>query len=78
MIRVGAQAFQLAFLVGVGMALARLLTPDDFGVYAMVLTLTAFVDNFRDFRPAHGRGAGGGPDTRRPQCPLLADPTAST
>ena len=49
MIRVGAQAFQLAFLVGVGMALARLLTPDDFGVYAMVLTLTAFVDNFRDF-----------------------------
>ena len=49
MIRVGAQAFQLTFLVGVGMALARLLTPDDFGVYAMVLTLTAFVDNFRDF-----------------------------
>jgi PST family polysaccharide transporter len=48
-LRIGAQAVQVVLLVGSGMVLARLLTPDAFGVYAMVLTLTAFVGSFRDF-----------------------------
>lgn len=48
-LRVGAQAVQLLLLVATGMVLARLLTPRDFGLFAMVLTLTGFVGSFRDF-----------------------------
>lgn len=48
-IRVGAQAVQLLVFVGTGMVLARLLTPGDFGLFAMVLSLTGLVGSFRDF-----------------------------
>ena len=48
-LKIGAQIVQLALLAASGMLLARLLTPEDFGLYAMVLSLTALVDNFRDF-----------------------------
>lgn len=48
-LKIGAQVGQLALLGASGVLLARLLTPEDFGLYAMVLSLTAFVDNFRDF-----------------------------
>ncbi len=48
-VRLAAQGAQVALGVGVGMALARLLTPRDFGLVAMVTTLIAFVGSFRDF-----------------------------
>jgi O-antigen/teichoic acid export membrane protein len=48
-IQIGAQALQLALIIGSGMALARLLTPEDFGLLAMASSLTAFVGNLRDF-----------------------------
>lgn len=48
-IQIGAQAVQLVLIVGSGMILARLLRPEDFGLLAMVGSLTAFVDSFRDF-----------------------------
>src|SRR5262245_61758531 len=48
-IQIGAQAVQLALTVSSGVILARLLRPEDFGLLAMVSSLTAFVDNFRDF-----------------------------
>ena len=43
------QAVRVVLLVGSGVVLARLLTPADFGLMAMVTTLVAFVESFRDF-----------------------------
>lgn len=48
-VRLLAQGFQTIVAVGTGAALARLLTPADFGVYAMAFTLIGFVSWFRDF-----------------------------
>jgi PST family polysaccharide transporter len=48
-IRVIAQVIQFFIAVGSGMILARLLRPEDFGIFAMVGSLTAFVGSFRDF-----------------------------
>ncbi|NJN16611.1 MAG: lipopolysaccharide biosynthesis protein [Oscillochloris sp.] len=48
-IRIIAQAVKLVLVIGTGMTLARLLTPADFGLFAMVGSLTAFVGSFRDF-----------------------------
>lgn len=47
--RLLAQLFQTVLAVGTGIALARLLTPVDFGVFAMAFTLVGFVTWFRDF-----------------------------
>lgn len=47
--RLLAQAFQTVIAVGTGIALARLLTPRDFGVFAMAFTVVGFVTWFRDF-----------------------------
>ena len=44
-----AQGVQLLLLVGSALVLARLLTPDDFGVAAMVSTVAALVMGVRDF-----------------------------
>ncbi|MGH7553239.1 MAG: oligosaccharide flippase family protein, partial [Longimicrobiales bacterium] len=46
---IGAQAARLLISIVTGMALARLLDPTDFGIFAMVLSLTAFVTSFSDF-----------------------------
>jgi len=43
-----AQACKFAIGIGSTAILARLLTPRDFGLIAMVLALTGFVDRFRD------------------------------
>lgn len=43
------QVAQIALMVGSGMALARLLTPRDFGVVAMVTAVSTFFLRFRDF-----------------------------
>lgn len=48
-IQIGAQGVQLTLMIGSAMVLARLLTPGDFGLLAMVSSLTAFVVSFRDF-----------------------------
>lgn len=40
---------RLVIMLASAMLLARLLTPADFGVYAMVATLTALVENLRGF-----------------------------
>ena len=48
-IRLGAQGVQFALTIGSGAALARLLTPRDFGLFAMSTSLIAFVGSFRDF-----------------------------
>jgi len=48
-VRLLAQGFQTLFAVASGIVLARLLTPTDFGVYAMAFTLIGFVSWFRDF-----------------------------
>jgi len=43
------QAVRVLLLIGSGVILARLLTPADFGLMAMVATLVGFVESFRDF-----------------------------
>lgn len=48
-IQLVAQAIQLALYIIAALVLARLLTPADFGLFAMVATLTAFVASFKDF-----------------------------
>ncbi len=48
-IQLAAQGLRLVVSVATGMTLARLLTPTDFGVYAMVATLLALVDTARGF-----------------------------
>lgn len=48
-VQASTQVVRLLLLVGSGMVLARLLTPWDFGVFAMVGLLIAFVESFRDF-----------------------------
>lgn len=48
-LQMGSRAMQLLLLMGSGAVLARLLTPEDFGVVAMAISLTAFVGSFRDF-----------------------------
>lgn len=48
-LQMGSRAVQLLLLMGSGGVLARLLTPEDFGVFAMVISLTAFVSSFQDF-----------------------------
>lgn len=48
-VNLGSQATQIVLGIGGTMVLARLLTPADFGIYAMVGTLMVFVGNFRDF-----------------------------
>ncbi len=40
---------QVVMLMGSGIVLARLLTPEDFGLFAMAISLTAFVREFWDF-----------------------------
>ena len=47
--RLGSQGGQALLFVGSGVALARLLTPEDFGVFAMVTSFTTFLATFRDF-----------------------------
>ena len=48
-IQLVAQAIQLALYITAAVVLARLLTPADFGLFAMVASLTAFVASFKDF-----------------------------
>ncbi|NJM05431.1 oligosaccharide flippase family protein [Candidatus Gracilibacteria bacterium] len=48
-IRIAARGVQLLLGIGTGMLLARLLTPAEFGLFAMVGSLTAFVGSFRDW-----------------------------
>lgn len=48
-IQLVAQAIQLALYITAALVLARLLTPADFGLFAMVASLTAFVASFKDF-----------------------------
>lgn len=43
------QGAQLALMVGAGMALARLLTPEDFGILAMVTVVTGAAESVRHF-----------------------------
>jgi O-antigen/teichoic acid export membrane protein len=43
------QVVRVALFIGSGVVLARLLTPADFGLMAMVTTLTVFVESFREF-----------------------------
>ena len=47
--QLAAQAVRVVVSVATGMWLARLLTPTDFGVFAMVATLTGLVDTARGF-----------------------------
>ena len=48
-IQIGSQVVQLALMIGSAMVLARLLTPGDYGLLAMVSSLTAFVGSFSNF-----------------------------
>ncbi|MBL0172148.1 MAG: oligosaccharide flippase family protein [Gemmatimonadaceae bacterium] len=48
-VQIVAQAMLLVMSLVSGLALARLLAPEDFGVMAMASTLTAFVATFRGF-----------------------------
>ena len=48
-VKMAAQGGQLAIGVGSTMVLARLLTPEDFGLFAMVGALMAFIGSFKDF-----------------------------
>jgi len=48
-LRITAQAIQVVLAVGGGAVLARILVPADFGIYAMAISLVAFVGWFRDF-----------------------------
>jgi len=47
-VAVGAQVAKLALQIGTVMVLARLLSPDDFGLTGMAATLTGFLGLFRD------------------------------
>jgi O-antigen/teichoic acid export membrane protein len=47
--QLGSHSLQVVLLIGSGMAMARLLRPIDFGLLAMVSTLTSFVESFRHF-----------------------------
>ena len=47
-VAVGAQVAKLALQLGTVMVLARLLSPDDFGLTGMAATLTGFLGLFRD------------------------------
>lgn len=47
-VTLGAQAGRFALQVGGTMVLARLLTPGDFGVVAMVTSVTGFIASFKD------------------------------
>jgi PST family polysaccharide transporter len=47
-VTLGAQAAKFTIGLGVTMVLARLLTPKDYGVVAMVGVITGFVGVFRD------------------------------
>ena len=47
--RIGSQAVQLVLGIGSGALLARLLTPADFGVLAMVTPFAGFLASFKDF-----------------------------
>jgi polysaccharide transporter, PST family len=49
LVQLTTQVVRLALLVGSGMLMARLLTPFDFGLLAIVGLLIAFVESFRDF-----------------------------
>ncbi len=44
-----AAGIRVLIMLGTGMLLARLLTPTDFGLYAMVSTVTALVESVRGF-----------------------------
>jgi O-antigen/teichoic acid export membrane protein len=48
-IQLGAQAAQVILTIGSGVVLARLLTPEDFGLMAMVSSLAAFIGHMKDF-----------------------------
>ncbi|MDX1392788.1 MAG: lipopolysaccharide biosynthesis protein [Gemmatimonadota bacterium] len=48
-VRVGAQAVQVVLAVAGGAILARILTPGDFGVFAMALSVIGFIMWVRDF-----------------------------
>jgi PST family polysaccharide transporter len=48
-IRIGGQGIQIILALVSGMVLARLLTPEDFGLFALVNSLIALVNTFRDF-----------------------------
>ena len=48
-VQVGAQGAKFVLGVGSAMVLARLLTPRDFGLMAMVSSLTAFISSFNHF-----------------------------
>jgi len=48
LLRLTSQAIRLAVLIGSGAVLARLLTPADFGLMAMVATLVALVETLRE------------------------------
>jgi PST family polysaccharide transporter len=52
-IRLIAQAVKLVVLIGSTAVLARLLTPTDFGLFAMINTLLLFIATFRDFGLTH-------------------------
>jgi PST family polysaccharide transporter len=48
-VRIGGQGVMLLLRMGATAILARMLTPADFGLFAMVTTMTAFIESFRDF-----------------------------
>ena len=48
-IRIGGQGIQLILVIVSGMVLARLLTPEDFGLFALANSLIVLVNTFRDF-----------------------------
>ncbi len=48
-IKLWGQVIQLILAIGSGMLLARLLTPEDFGLFALASSLIALVHTFRDF-----------------------------
>ncbi|MGI8995331.1 MAG: lipopolysaccharide biosynthesis protein [Pyrinomonadaceae bacterium] len=48
-VTVGAQATLFVMSVAASIILARLLTPNDYGLFALVWTLVAFVEIFKDF-----------------------------
>lgn len=49
MVQLGAQGLQLVLMVASGSALARLITPGDFGLVGMAATLTSLATVLRDF-----------------------------
>lgn len=48
-VRLSGQAIQVILGIGGGAVLARILTPSDFGIFAMAISLVAFIGWFRDF-----------------------------